>query len=41
MKTLQIVSAFCLGVALQVLPMSATAQDTNPAVVIEWNTRAQ
>ena len=37
MKTLQIVSAFCLGVALQVLPMSATAQDTNPAVVIEWN----
>ena len=37
MKTLQLVAAFCLGVTLQVLPASATAQDTNPAVVIEWN----
>ena len=37
MKTLQLVAALCLGVALQVLPASATGQDTNPAVVIEWN----
>lgn len=37
MKTMRIVSAFCLGVGLQVLPVMASAQDTNPAVVIEWN----
>ena len=37
MKTLQMLAALCLGVALQVPPTVATAQDTNPAVVIEWN----
>ena len=37
MRALQLVAAFCLGVTLQVLPVSAKGQDTNPAVVIEWN----
>jgi hypothetical protein len=37
MKIRQIVLVGWLGVSLQVLPMSAPAQDTNPNVVIEWN----
>jgi hypothetical protein len=37
MKTLRIILVICLGGVLQVMPLKVTAQDTNPAVVIEWN----
>jgi hypothetical protein len=41
MKTRQLLLAGWLGVAMQVVPVSATPRDTNPAVVIEWNQLAQ